>query len=201
MIATEGINDGTHRRVFPLADEIKIHHPLHGTLLHAIDDARSLRAKSRCNSPSSYFSTSIGMLHHLPLVFVRALGWLKPATCLDRSGSRSGSRISTQIRLRQNICKTQRHWDHCADVRLRAVHPDRQTELLTSTLDQTQSLLIIWASTTNPNLNAVGQDLLLKRFQCLDQTSKRRSNISEICDATPNDQYLAVRMFVLAHET
>mmetsp|Transcript_6072 Transcript_6072/g.14522 ORF Transcript_6072/g.14522 Transcript_6072/m.14522 type:complete len:454 (+) Transcript_6072:1966-3327(+) len=201
VIATEGIDNGANRRSLALADEIKIHHPLNGALLHTIDDARCLWTQSGRNGPRRYLATSIGMLHHLPLILVDTpCGWLKSTSCLDGSGRGSRRRVRIQIRLRKHLRETQGHWNDSANMRLRPVDADWQPQLLASALNQTQSFLIVGTSTTHPDLDIVRKNLLLKRLQCLYQPSEGRCNIGEICDTTSNNQYLAVWVLVLAHQ-
>jgi len=74
----------------------------------------------------------------------------------------------------------QRHGRHGNDVSLWAVHFHRQTKPLTNCLNPTQSVEVVWTSSSNPDFDTVLLELKHRILQNFDHSGKRGCNICKI---------------------
>mmetsp|Transcript_86055 Transcript_86055/g.136709 ORF Transcript_86055/g.136709 Transcript_86055/m.136709 type:complete len:229 (-) Transcript_86055:382-1068(-) len=185
VVATERKYHGTNRRRFPFAHVVEVQHTLNSSILQAIHDRPRLRRRRHD-----------GMF----VAIRRRLLWSCLVLHLDSLPCWRRCRSSIEIRLRQSFFQTKCHWHNRSDVSLRTIDLDAQSKFLTRNLQFLQALQVVGSSTAAPNLNLVLLDLIGKHVQGLDETREGGRNICEVRDASPDDQELALWVFVSAHQ-
>mmetsp|Transcript_29767 Transcript_29767/g.54237 ORF Transcript_29767/g.54237 Transcript_29767/m.54237 type:complete len:213 (-) Transcript_29767:1075-1713(-) len=186
VVALEWEDHGCHRGTLPLAHEVKIQHALHRTVLQAVDDCSGVWR---------------GCDQRLFVACWRSFWRSALLASFDRNQSvRRWWSWCSKVRLWQWVNNSQSHGHHRSDVSLRTIELDAKTELVTRCLHLPQALQVVGTGSSYPNLDVVLLDLRGILIKSFDEACEGSRNISEVRDATADDQELALWVLVAKHQ-
>mmetsp|Transcript_58068 Transcript_58068/g.136080 ORF Transcript_58068/g.136080 Transcript_58068/m.136080 type:complete len:255 (+) Transcript_58068:1687-2451(+) len=188
VVAAEREDHGANGRRLSFAHEVKVEHALHRPVLHAVNDGpRGLRRSDNgvlltCGRWRLGLLASVGLLH------------------LNQLPRRRRCGAGTQIRLGDHLLEPKGHGHHCRDVRLWAVDLHAQAQLVAGNLQLLQALKIVGPCPTAPDLDLVLLDLVREHLQSLDEPGEGGCHVSEVGNASADDQELSLRVLIPAHQ-
>lgn len=92
------------------------------------------------------------------------------------------------------LSDTQREGDDFSDVRLWAVHLDRNTKTFAEQAHGLETFLVVRTTSANKDFDVVSNQATLELFQGTDDALEGRGDIGKVGDTTADDKDLAIRV-------
>jgi hypothetical protein len=201
VVTTEGVNHGSDGRACTTAGVVKVKHALDGTGLETIDEGAGTgveRPKPGAGGRRLFGLKVDNLVFGLCTATIGMNGANSGLGFIDGSNLRGRSaRLDTfQTVMRNSLglgdVNAQCEGDNLGDVGIGAEDADGNAKALSEKAHRLETLLIVWTTTTDEDLDTVADKLVLVLLEGTDDTLEGSSDVGEVGNTTTDDEDLAL---------
>eukprot|EP00123_Amoebidium_parasiticum_P009668 comp19635_c0_seq1/m.23182 comp19635_c0_seq1/g.23182 ORF comp19635_c0_seq1/g.23182 comp19635_c0_seq1/m.23182 type:complete len:487 (+) comp19635_c0_seq1:1309-2769(+) len=182
--APERVDHGGHRGCLAAAQVVKVQHALHGTSLHAVDNAACVLGEQHVGR--SHLG-GLGLGGGSVCCALLALAGHRVVTAVKETTAKA---LILESSFGVRLGDAHGHGTDGRHVGLGPVDLDGDRHLGIQLTHHAQTLLVVGPGTAHIDLGIDGLELGIKLTQGLDQTLECGRNVGKVCNAATNDQQL-----------